>query len=67
MSNLERDCRNCGNRCMDMDLEPYCSAVNKPWGKVLHRGVPEQCGPERTLWVEDLRGGETPSKRTASR
>lgn len=55
----EPSCTNCGNRCMDMDLDPYCAAVNKPWGQVLHRGVPKECLDEdgkRRLWVLDERG-----------
>jgi hypothetical protein len=40
---------------MDMDMDPYCSAVNKPWGLVLHQGIPEECGPERKLFVVDDR------------
>lgn len=55
MANKKKDCSNCGNRCMDMDLDPYCSAVNKPWGQVLHRGKPKECGPESKLWVIDTR------------
>ncbi len=41
----KKDCGNCGNRCMDMDMDmdPYCSAVNRPWGLVLHRGKPSEC------------------------
>jgi hypothetical protein len=50
-----RGCSTCGNRCMDMDLEPYCAAVNKPWGRVLYRGIPEECGAEYKLWTEDER------------
>lgn len=56
MSEEKRDCRNCGNRCMDMDLDPYCSAVNPPWGRALYTGKPEECGPESKLWTLDTRG-----------
>lgn len=51
----ERGCNNCGNRAMDMDLQIYCAAVNKPWGRVLFRGKPAECGPESKLWEEDTR------------
>jgi hypothetical protein len=54
----ERDCNGCGNRCMDMDMDPYCAAVNRPWGRVLHRGKPKECGPESKLWEADTRGQE---------
>lgn len=40
---------------MDMDLDPYCAAVNKPWGQTLSRGIPKECGPELKLWERDLR------------
>lgn len=53
---MKQDCSNCGNRCMDMDMDPYCAAVNKPWGRVLFRGKPEECGPESRLWEPDVRG-----------
>ena len=52
----EKGCDTCGNRCMDMDLDPYCAAVNQPWGQVLYRGKPKECGPESKLWVLDDRG-----------
>lgn len=39
---------------MDMDMDPYCAAVNKPWGQVLYRGRPQECG-EFTLWEKDIR------------
>lgn len=56
----DRDCQNCGNRAMEpSDMNPYCSAVNKPWGKALHTGKPKECGPESRLWVRDARGGGT--------
>jgi hypothetical protein len=51
----ERDCNNCGNRCMDMDMDIFCSAVNEPWGRVLYRGKPAECGPESKLWEKDNR------------
>jgi hypothetical protein len=50
-----KGCDNCGNRCMDMDMDPYCAAVNKPWGLVLHRGKPPECGDESKLWKADER------------
>lgn len=62
MSEKEKACGNCGNRCMDMDLDPYCSAVNKPWGVVLHRGKPAECGPESKLWEADTRGAQVRPK-----
>lgn len=51
----ERSCMNCGNRCMDMDMDPYCAAVNKPWGTALSRGPVKECGPDLKLWVMDER------------
>ena len=51
----KKDCDNCGNRCMDMDLDPYCAAVNQPFGRVLFRGKPKECGPDSKLWTEDTR------------
>jgi hypothetical protein len=51
----KRDCDTCVNKCMDMDMDPYCAAVNKPWGRVLFRGIPEECGPTRKLWSIDTR------------
>lgn len=51
----EKGCDNCINRCMDMDLDPYCAAVNKPWGLVLYRGHPKECGEARVLWEQDTR------------
>jgi len=53
--NKEKDCHNCGNRCMDMDLDPYCSAVNQPWGQTLSHGKPKECGAENKLWEIDIR------------
>lgn len=32
-----KTCYNCINRCMDMDMDPYCCAVNEPWGRSLTR------------------------------
>jgi hypothetical protein len=40
---------------MDMDMEPYCLDVNKPWGQNLSRGMPPECGPELKLWKPDER------------
>jgi hypothetical protein len=51
----KKDCDNCGNRCMDMDMDPYCAAVNKPYGLVLWQGKPKECGPESKLWQPDQR------------
>lgn len=52
----KKGCDNCGNRCMDMDLDPYCAAVNKPWGLSLCGPKPKECGPENKLWEPDTRG-----------
>lgn len=52
---MKRDCDNCGSRCMDMDMGPYCAAVNRPWGQVLYRGKPSECGESSKLWAEDKR------------
>jgi len=57
--NEEPSCQNCQNRCMDMDLTPYCAVVNVPWGQALHRETPKECLGEdgkRRLWVLDQRG-----------
>lgn len=57
----KRDCSTCLNRCMDMDLDPYCAAdevlKKHPFGLALYRGVPAECLKEgvRTLWQEDSR------------
>ena len=55
----ERSCLTCGNRCMDMDMEPYCYAdevrEKHRFGLALYRGVPSECGPERKLWEKDTR------------
>ena len=50
-------CHDCLNRCMDMDMDPYCGAVNKPWGQTLHRRKPEECGSDNKLWQLDTRRG----------
>lgn len=47
----ERSCNTCLNKCMGMDMDPYCAAVNKPWGQTLTRPRPAECGPEYKLWV----------------
>jgi hypothetical protein len=52
---ITKSCSNCINQCMDMDMDPYCASVNKPWGKFLYRGHPEECGPEHKLWKKDTR------------
>lgn len=62
MTEEKKGCDNCGNRCMDMDMDPYCSAVNKPWGTVLHRGRPVECGPNSLLWQKDERGHVSPKE-----
>jgi len=51
----KRSCSGCLDRCMDMDMDPYCTAVNLPWGKVLTRGRPEECGEQYLLWQKDIR------------
>ncbi len=53
----KKSCDSCDNKAMDMDMDPYCAAVNPPWGRVLHRGKPEECGPESKLYVLDTRRG----------
>lgn len=55
MNEEKRDCFNCINQCLDMDMDHYCAAVNKPWGRVLHRGKPSECGSESKLWEKDVR------------
>lgn len=50
----KNDCDNCLNRCMDMDMDPYCAAVNRPWGQTL-RKIPIECGDNRVLWKLDTR------------
>jgi len=52
-----KTCLNCENRCMDMDLDPYCAAFNKPYGLILHKAK-EQCIVEGKLtrWQRDRRG-----------
>ena len=52
----EKSCHTCANRCMDMDMDPYCAAVNQPWGQNLARGKPRECGEASLLWAPDLRG-----------
>jgi hypothetical protein len=53
-------CDTCINKCMDMDMDPYCVAVNKPYGSVLTRPRPKECagesGKEYKLWEKDTRG-----------
>jgi hypothetical protein len=51
----EKDCSNCLHRCMDMSMDPYCSAVNTPFGISLFSGKPKACGPESKLWEKDTR------------
>jgi hypothetical protein len=56
----KKSCNNCGNRCMEpSDMNPYCSAVNKPWGQALYRGHPTECGPDFRLWTRDTRHDQT--------
>lgn len=52
---IEKRCGNCLHRCMDMDLDPYCSQVNKPYGRVLRTVPTECCIEERKLWNMDTR------------
>lgn len=52
---IERKCENCANRCMDMDMDPYCAAVNPPFGTTLIRGRVPECGDEAKLWELDRR------------
>lgn len=54
-STVHRSCNNCLNKCMDMDMDPYCSVVNKPWGRVLRLGHPIECGDGFALWQLDTR------------
>ncbi len=59
----EKSCQNCGNRCMDMDLEPYCHAdglrKKHPWGLTLSRNRIEGCQDQNyAWWVKDTRGQE---------
>ena len=51
---IQKGCLNCGNRCMEPDCNPYCAAVNPPWGRSLMQ-KPEECGPENKLWIPDPR------------
>lgn len=53
---VKKVCETCGNRCMDMDMDPYCSAVNKVFGLRLSAGKPQECGHDSKLWVPDMRG-----------
>lgn len=56
-----KDCKTCGNRCMDMDMDPYCAAPKvleaHRWGLNLCRGTPKECLVDgvHTLWEEDTR------------
>lgn len=52
-----RECNTCGQRAMDMDMDPYCAAVNQPYGQRLSRGRPQECGPDAKLWQIDTRRG----------
>lgn len=58
----EIGCDTCGNRCMDMDMDPYCAATEvlktNPYGLTVRNGpegVPA-CGTTVKLWVRDTRG-----------
>ncbi len=51
---VTKSCSNCLNRCMDMDMDPYCAAVNKPYGLTLRRGRAPQCA-NFELWQKDTR------------
>jgi hypothetical protein len=54
---VEKSCRTCINCCMDMDMDPYCAVVNKPYGLNLTRNPrPPECGEEYKLWERDTRG-----------
>lgn len=55
MSEEEKGCDSCANKCMDMDMDPYCAAVNPPFGRVLWQGKPAECGPDSLLWKKDDR------------
>lgn len=57
MSDKKRNCESCLNKCMEPNDSPYCAAVNQPWGKYLHNGIPPECGPEYKLWKLDIRRG----------
>lgn len=52
---VQKKCENCCNRCMDMDMDPYCAAVNKPYGRMLYSGRPPECGDDFKLWERDPR------------
>lgn len=49
-----KSCETCSNRCMDMEMDPYCAAVNKPYGQILHGGRPLECA-RFELWEKDTR------------
>lgn len=55
MTEEQKSCDTCENKAMDMDMDPYCAAVNHPWGATLCRGKPKECGPESLLWKKDGR------------
>lgn len=64
MAEPKKDCHSCGNRCMDMEMDPYCAAPkvleSMPYGQTLVRKRPSECsgegGSDYKLWVEDTRG-----------
>ena len=51
---VEKSCQNCGNRCMDMDLDPYCSASPMYYGM---QHVTQQLNymPKSTLGLLSIR------------
>jgi len=63
MSADSKDCSSCLNRCMDMDMTPYCAAkqvlLRMPYGSALTRRRPIECAGENNaehkLWELDTR------------
>jgi hypothetical protein len=59
----EKQCDNCLYRCMDMGMDPFCAAVDKPYGQTLTKPRPKLCsgvsGKEYHLWEKDTRGGKS--------
>ncbi len=58
----DKSCKTCGNRCMDMEMDPYCAvkAVREKYGifgRTLRYGPVDVClvDGELTLWEEDTR------------
>lgn len=52
---MTKTCQNCQNRCMDMDMEPYCSEFDPPFGRYIRSLPPEKCGEGLPNWAEDQR------------